>query len=48
MQPQTLGTSLERPPALARSELDTRFPGKYLSLTSSNATGGAWRHPCGS
>jgi uncharacterized protein len=34
MQPQTIGPPAERPSGPARLELDARFPGKYLSLTS--------------
>lgn len=34
MQPQTIGSSVERPAVPAGSELETSFPGKYLSLTS--------------
>ena len=34
MQPQTLGSSVERRAAPAELDLDTRFPGKYLSVTS--------------
>jgi uncharacterized protein len=34
MQPQKIGASVERPVGLAVPELDARFPGKCLSLTS--------------
>ena len=34
MEPQTIARVDERPDGLGRSELEARFPGKYLSLTS--------------
>ncbi len=34
MQPQTIGSSVKRPATPAGPELDSAFPGKYLSLIS--------------
>jgi uncharacterized protein len=34
MEPQTIARVSERPDGLGGSELEARFPGKYLSLTS--------------
>ena len=40
--------TIERPVQRPAADLDARFPGRFLSVTSFKATVPAWRPRCGS